>query len=302
MNDENSYNHAQSSGVDPFSQVLQLLKLEVEIYHNAKVCGNWRMGEGETRGPCFHIVTLGSCLLDVPGHWQGRLEEGDLVIFPVALAHTLGPGQALTGDQQHLSFQEGAHLEGTGLLCGDVGFRHRGSRYLLGALPPLLIIRYGQARAWLQPLLQLIVAENRAPGPASRATIDRLSELLFTYALKQYLQDNPHRVTLLALYGHPRLAAAVAAIHADPARSWNLAQLAARAAMSRTVFSEKFKAVSGWTVGYYLTWWRMQLAWELLEQGGTVANVAVEVGYCSEAAFSRAFKKMFALSPGRVKR
>ncbi len=79
-------------------------------------------------------------------------------------------------------------------------------------------------------------------------------------------------------------------------------QLATKAMMSRTVFSEKFKVVSGWTVGQYITWWRMQLAWNLLRNGQAVAPVAEQVGYQSEAAFSRAFKKMFEVSPGRVRR
>jgi len=109
------------------------------------------------------------------------------------------------------------------------------------------------------------------------------------------------RASMLALYSDERIALAVAEIHRQPASEWRLEQLAKKAMMSRTVFSEKFKSLSGWTVGQYIAWWRMQLAWQQLRNGDAVANVADNVGYKSEAAFSRAFKKMFEVSPGKVR-
>lgn len=260
------------------------------------------MEDAEGRGSSFHIVTLGSCYLDAPGHYSGRLDQGDLLIFTTALPYSLRPVETLTGEQQHLSFAEGAQLAGTGLLCGDVAFHHRGSRYLLAALPPLLIVRYEDAQQWLQPLLQMVVVENKGPGPVSKVVFDRLSELLFIYAVRHYLADRPSETTMLALYNHERLIDVIREIHNQPAYQWSIAELANRANMSRTVLAEKFKAVSGWTVGQYITWWRMQLAWEMLQRGKAMAVVAEQVGYQSEAAFSRAFKKMFDVSPSRVKR
>lgn len=302
MNDSKAINYAPGYGLDPLSEVMQLLKLDVAIYHNAKVCGRWHLDDPEGRGASFHIVTLGRCLLDVPGHYSGELEEGDLVLFTEALPHSLRPLESLSGEQQHLSFSDGAQLSGTGLLCGDLAFHHKGSRYLLSALPPLLIIPFAAARVWLKPLLQMIVSENNRLGPVSKVVFDRLSELLFIYGVRHFLAEKPEQATMLALYGNERLALAVNEIHRQPAQEWSLEQLANKAMMSRTVFAETFKAVSGWTVGQYITWWRMQLAWEQLQSGDTVAVVAERVGYKSEAAFSRAFKKMFELSPGGVRR
>jgi len=308
MNDSKAVNYAPGYGFDPLSEVMQLLKLNVAIYHNAKVCGGWQLDDEAGRGASFHIVTLGSCLLDAPGHYSGELHEGDLVLFTRALPHILRPLAALSGKQQHLSFNDGESLNGTGLLCGDVSFQHKGSSHLLDALPPLLLIRFEQAKAWLQPLLQMIVAENRALGAVSKVIFDRLSELLVTYAVRHYMmeqtdkRDQTNKATMLALYGDERLALAVSEIHRQPAEEWRLEQLAKKAMMSRTVFAEKFKSLSGWTVGQYITWWRMQLAWQQLQNGDAVANVADNVGYKSEAAFSRAFKKMFEVSPGRVRR
>ncbi len=107
---------------------------------------------------------------------------------------------------------------------------------------------------------------------------------------------------MLALYGHPRLARVIAAVHQQPGRDWTLDAMASEAALSRTAFAETFKAVSGWTPGQYLTWWRMQLAWSLLSGGESTAEVAHRIGYQSEAAFSRAFQKMFQIAAGKVRR
>jgi len=302
MNNLSNDIYASTYGLDPLSEVLQLLKLDVSIYHNAKVCGDWHMEDLQRRGSSFHIVTLGCCYLDAPGHFSGQVNEGDLMIFPAALPHTLRPVDSSGGEQQHLTFTEGENILGTGLLCGEVNFQHRGSQYLLDALPPLLIIRFEQAQQWMKPLLEMVVAENRSLGSVSKVILDRLSELLFTYAVREYVTDQPGQATILSLYGHERLALAVNEIHRQPAHDWTLGELAKKAMMSRTVFTEKFKAISGWTVGQYITWWRMQLAWDLLQSGEAITPVAEHVGYQSEAAFSRAFKKMFELTPGKVRR
>jgi len=107
---------------------------------------------------------------------------------------------------------------------------------------------------------------------------------------------------MLALYSHKRLAKAVYAIHKSPDQAWTLEMMAREALLSRTVFSETFKAVSGWTAGQYLTWWRMQLAWVQLKHGDRIIDIADAVGYKSEAAFSRAFQRVFSISPSKLRR
>ncbi len=301
MNDLNPEKSALSYGGCPLNQVLQLLKLNVAIYHNAKVCGDWHLDAFQEHETSFHIITEGECWLEVPDVFSGQLVLGDLVIFPRAVPHTLQALDESTGEQQHLRFVDAQGLPGTGLLCGDVSFRHQGGSYLLDSLPAMWLIRAEEAKVWLYPLLMLIKQENNYPGPASGVIFDRISELLFSYAIRQYLVSKPTEASILALYGHDRLSAAVSAIHQTPAYPWRLEELAEKVHMSRTVFAEQFRKVSGWTVGQYITWWRMQLAWEHLQQGGDVATTAEQVGYQSEAAFSRAFKKTFAVSPGKVR-
>lgn len=293
---------AQEYAMDAFSEVLRLFRLEVSIYHNAKVCGDWRIAEHVLGASCFHLVTTGSCLLDVPGHFSGQLGTGDLVIFPRELVHTMVPVTPMTGVQMHVGYRAGIQVEGTGLLCGEMRFQHAGSRYILDALPPVLVLDYEQNREWLCPLLDLILRESMNQGFASKVLIDKVAELLFVYALRQYVIDSPDNVLLLGAYGHSSLAKVISAIHEHPEQVWTLEAMAKVAALSRTTFAETFKAKSGWTPGQYLFWWRMQLAWSLLSEGESVAVVAGMVGYQSESAFSRGFQKMFAVSAGKVRR
>lgn len=302
MNNENTSNDDLESECDALSQVLQLLKLNVDIYHNAKVCGNWRIDEHTLGATCFHIVTEGSCLLDVPGHCKDTLHYGDLVIFPRELTHNMLPQAALSGEQKHLDYKEALNIEGTGLLCGEVRFQHRASQYLLDALPPVFIIRCDESNDWLKSLLQMIVIENMKMASASKVILNRLSELLFTYSLRQHLNDKPENVGMLALYGDVRIAKAINAIHFNPSKNWTLELMAQEASLSRSTFAETFKAISGWTAGQYLTWWRMQLAWSLLSNGDSVNQVADKVGYQSESALSRVFQKTFSVSAGKVRR
>lgn len=302
MNDKKNINYVPKYGNDALSEILRLLNLSADVYHNAKVCGNWRITEHKLGAACFHMVTLGSCVLSVPKVYEGTLECGDLVIFPKELAHSMRPEDTFVGEQKHLAFQGNEDIEGTGILCGEISFQHEGCRYLFDALPPLIIIRYDEANSWLQSLLNMLVEENRIIGMASKVIFDKLSELLFTYALRQYLLDNPNDVGVLSVYGHPRIAKAISAMHKYPERAWTLELMAKEAMLSRTTFSKTFKTISGWTAGQYLTWWRMQLAWCLLKRGENIAQVSDKVGYHSESSFSRAFQKLFGISAGKVRR
>lgn len=302
MNADKYTNAAQESGIDAFSQILHLLKLDASVYFNAKVCGNWLINEHTLSATCFHMVTIGSCVMDVPGHFKGVLNCGDLVIFPRELAHSMVPEMPHTGQPYYLDLSVAQAVEGTGMLCGEIRFQHRGSRYILDALPSVFVIRHDESNAWSKSLLEMMLAESMIVSAASKVLLDKLSELLFTYALRQYLTDHPSEVGMLAVYGHPRLVRAAYAIHQHPEQEWTLESMAKEAALSRTSFAETFKAVSGLTPGQYLTWWRMQLAWTLLKEGERTADVANKVGYQSESAFSRTFQKTFSTTAGKVRR
>jgi len=302
MNDIKNTKTAKSSRFDVLSDILHLLNLDVDIYHNAKICGDWRIDEHKLGATCFHIVTLGRCVMYIPDREPVLLECGDLVIFPRELTHHILPDERLQGKQQHLSFPEAKSISGTGLLCGEVLFKHKGSSFLLDQFPPFFIIENRGYNYWLKAILDMIIVENTDNQPASQSIINRLSELLFTYAIRQHLNDNPNESGMLKIYNDSRLSKAVQCIHKNPEKNWTLETLAKEAGLSRTLFSEKFKLVSGWTPGQYIVWWRMQIAWSLLDRGELVSQVAEKVGYQSESSFSHAFYKMFSITAGKIRR
>ncbi len=286
-----------------FSDLLTTLGMQVEIYHNAKVCGQWKISEHGIGATCFHIVTEGRCTLQVPGQPDSILNCGDLIIFPRELEHTMLAIDYDDGAQEHLDFLAASERQGTGMLCGEVKFQHPAAQQVLNALPAVFIIEIADSVEWLNALLKLIMHENYHGSSASSVILDQISELLFIYALQHYFQHNEQSIgSLFALYQHPRLSQSIEAIHRDPQKQWTLALLAQQANQSRTAFSTQFKEVSGWSVMQYLTWWRMQLAWKALLKGKSVAQVAELVGYQSESAFSRVFHKHFAVSAGKVRR
>lgn len=302
MNNINNIKNAKSSDFDVLSDILHLLNLDVDIYHNAKVCGDWRIDEHKLGATCFHIVTLGNCEMHIPNTESVILNHGDLVIFPRELTHHILPTEPLIGEQQHLSFTEAQSISGTGLLCGEVLFKHKGSHFLLDQFPPFFIIKNTDNNHWLKAIVDMIIFENINNQPASKSIINRLSELLFTYAIRQHLKDKPDESGILRIYNNSHLTKAVQCIHKNPEKNWTLENLAKEAGCSRTLFAESFKSVSGWTPGQYLVWWRMQIAWSLLNRGELVSQVAEKVGYQSESSFSRAFSKMFSITAGKVKR
>lgn len=195
-------------------------------------------------------------------------------------------------------------MDGTGMLCGEVRFQHRASNQLLATLPLVFIVPNDSSCKWLQPLVHLMVEESLHSATASNVIIDRLSELLFMYALRHYVMSADERkeqLGIFALYAHPKLAAAITAIHNQPYANWTLTSLDKSASQSRTQFAKSIREVSGTTPMEYLAWWRMQLAWLYLSEGDPVFAVAEKVGYKSESSFLRAFKKTFQINAGQVR-
>ncbi|MGM0633852.1 MAG: cupin domain-containing protein [Pseudomonadota bacterium] len=272
----------------PTTDLLQLIRFQVSIYHNAKVCGNWALDEHAEGQTCFHLVTDGRCRLRLPEQPDMTLETGDLLLFPAEIPHQLLSSGHQQGEHRHVPYGDAGDLPGTGLLCAEVLFRHRASAHLLEALPEMLLIRQYETD-WLQPLTSLIIRQSVEEGPVSDSLVDRLCELLFSFALSHYLNQQPQQAGLLSLYGHPRISRALKALHEAPDREWTLEALAARAAQSRTSFATTFKQLSGWTPAQYLAWWRMQLAWQMLQSGDAVTDTAAQVGYRSQALTTMCF-------------
>lgn len=282
-----------------FSDLLNTFRIKAEVYNNAQFCGHWAVHEHSDGQTCFHMVTIGRCRMSIPGEADHILELGDLVVFPKEIPHTLTPFEDSKELEYPLNmFPPTEDKQGTALLCGALRFEHSGFHHVLDALPKVFVIRKNEA-PWIEALLVQIRTEILQPQGADDYILNRLSELLFVYALRHQMQHQDQD-GFLNLFSYAPLQPALSAMKNRPEYSWSLEELAKACAMSRTKFSQLFKAVSELTVIEFLTWWRMQLAYDLLRRGQRITVVAEKVGYQSESAFSRAFKKCFGYSPSEV--
>ena len=282
--------------------LLRVMDARCQVYHNFQLCGNWEVDEHELDQTCLHLVCYGDCVL----HYQGEevpLTRGDLVVFPKERPHRISSVRPTESPMARLPLSEPAQPEGTALLCASVHFAHPSAEDLLSNLPELTLIHHSEAnRTWLEPLAQMILQESQADQPGQAAVLDHLAALIFMQVLRQTDAVGDASPGLLRLHQDPVMKGALAAFHAEPDKAWTLERLARQAAMSRSRFAQHFKAQSGWTPAQYLLWWRMQQAWTLLGRGVSVLETALQVGYQSEAAFSRSFKRHYGQSAGQVRR
>jgi AraC-like DNA-binding protein len=194
----------------------------------------------------------------------------------------------------------------TTLVCGTVQFDHPAARQLIALLPRVITVAPAGTPQdeWLQSTLRLIAAEARELRPGGETVITRLADILVIQAIRSWIERDPVGQTgWLGALRDRQIGQALALIHRDPARAWTVAQLADAVAMSRSAFAARFSQLVGETPIQYLTRWRMQIALDLLQDDeATVGEAALRLGYQSEAAFSRAFKRAIGVSPGAVRR
>lgn len=287
------------SALDDF---LRLLQIQCRVYHNQQVCGDWLLQEHEPGQTCFHMVSHGECRLEI-GDRASVLQTGDVVLFPREIPHRLVPTDRHGTPARKQALSAGWQPDGTGLLCAALKFEHRASEQLLDAWPDHVVVkRDSETSGWLMPILEQLVAVSRDGGPGSEAIVDRLAEVVFMHVVRHCMKDARQPAGFMAAYADPALSRALKQFHEAPAESWTLERVAGQAHMSRARFARRFKEVTGWTWQRYVTWWRMQLAWDALSREDTVLAVAQSVGYQSEASFSRAFKKHFGHYAGEARR
>ncbi|MDZ7810045.1 MAG: AraC family transcriptional regulator [Arhodomonas sp.] len=193
---------------------------------------------------------------------------------------------------------------GTGIICGYFVFDEGASNPVLDALPEYVLLRAEEVTGHdtLRTLVGLLVEESTASLPGSDAMVDRLSDALFIQVVREYLRKHPRESALGAALADPAVHRALQCIHSQPAHRWELQSLAREAAVSRSALVQRFTAAMGCAPMRYLSQWRLKLAHRLLREGESVAEVAEQVGYRTEAGFSKAFKRHFGRGPGAVRR
>jgi AraC-like DNA-binding protein len=192
------------------------------------------------------------------------------------------------------------------MICGAIRFDQPSARHLIEVLPETLHIEAAGTSpdSWIQSLLRLMAMEAKELRPGGEEVITRLSDILVIQAIRTWLEADPAaRTGWLGALHDPQLGRALALIHRQPDRAWTVADLANELAMSRSAFSARFTKVVGEPVMQYVTRWRMQVALRSFEDGqSTTAELARKLGYRSEAAFARAFKRVLGVSPGAAKK
>ncbi len=311
---------------DTLSDVLQGVRLAGAIFFELRARAPWveASSEGSTIAPqimpgvqhaiSYHVIAEGRCWATVKGVPPLQLEAGDIIVFPHGDAHTLGSEPGLTAKPQSAVYQQAAEApflpltctmggggETTLIICGFLGCDVRPFNPLIATLPRVMHIRdrAGSTRGWLSQFVQVALAESRDRRPGAQSILARLSELMFVEAVRRHLENlPPEEKSWLAGVRDEAVGRALAALHRQPARPWSLEDLAREAGASRSALADRFALLVGKPPMQYLMQWRMQLAAGLLSRGAKVTNVAYDVGYESEAAFSRAFKKLTGHSPG----
>jgi AraC-like DNA-binding protein len=274
----------------------------------------------------YHVVIRGICWAAVDGEAPVQLHAGDVIVLPHGDAHVLSsvPGMRSEPDigflyesqPTQLPFMlhqgmerraadgpDGAQTVQTSLLCGFLGCDRRPFNPLLGTLPRMIHAPAsdlaGGADDWIAHFARLAVAESQRKRPGGEVVLERMSEMMFVDLLRRYLERLPddQRGWLAGLRDR-YVGRVLGLMHEHPAEAWTMEQVAGRVGLSRSALHDRFVRFIGLTPMQYLTNWRMQIASRLLTQSSaTLASVALDTGYESDAAFSRAFKRAVGVSP-----
>jgi len=310
---------------DVLSDVLSAVRLTGALYFDFDLSSPWvaetpaareiaaTVMPGAQRVIEYHVIARGECWGHAVGQEPFRLREGDLFVLPQGDAHVLSSAPGMRGTPDLSKFARrstplplvyemgGGGPERARLVCGFLGCDERPFNPLLTALPPVIHLSAGgddTTTGWLGMLLNIAVKESGSDRAGAENVLARLSELMFVEAIRRYLETLPPAQTgWLAGLRDPVVGQALSALHGEPKEPWTVERLARLVGVSRSVLAERFAEVVGQPPMQYLALWRMQLASRILAEGATVAEVATAVGYESEAAFSRAFKKLVGQAP-----
>lgn len=302
---------------DPLGRTLHLLRLCGTLYCRAELTAPWAVDMPAMPGSLmFHVVTAGRGWIEVPGVPARALLPGSLTLVPHGAGHRITsdpqlPAEALFDipveriSERYEVMRHGGGGEPTQALCGVVRFDHLAGRRLIDSLPALVQIDSWSEddASWLQSTLRFITREAAALRPGGETVITRLADILVIQALRAWLDSAPEATTgWLAALRDRQIGQALALMHAQPEAPWSVESLAREVGMSRSAFSARFTALVGEPALQYLTQWRLQLAHAYLQESPQpLVQLAGRVGYQSEAAFCRAFKRRFGVPPGSAR-
>jgi AraC-like DNA-binding protein len=314
--------------MDVLSTILRAVKLEGAMFYNAEFSAPWSFRAPPSREVApylsaeprhviiYHLLTHGRGYANVENGPRISLAAGDIVVFPHGDPHIMGNGPDVVprdnGQIIHEILSQGLKLarmggggEVTRFVCGYLGCDPQLSKAFLGGLPPIFKVNIANDSSgqWLENSIRYSVGQAVASRTGSEIVVAKLSEALFVETLRRYVELLPPGQTgWLAGARDPEVGNALALLHRQPSAPWTVAELARQVGVSRSVLAERFRHFLGMPPMAYLTCWRLQLGAQLLASTNYgVAQIAAEVGYESEAAFNRAFKREFGSPPVRFR-
>lgn len=307
---------------DPLSEVLGMIRLSGAVFLDNRFSAPWSVLSSVSAEDCapyhmnprqlvaYHLVVEGRAFVVAPGAEAVQVEAGDAIILPRNDHHILAsdvnlppehvedyvvPGE--NGAVARLEWGHGGEM--TRIYCGFLATTEE-SNPVIEALPPLLKISIRECEAfdWIESSMRFAIQEIVQGRLANSSTMSRLSELLLVEALRKHIMDSAGNYAWLGGFRDRQVGRALSALHQDLAQAWTVDLLAREAGMSRTAFTNRFSELTGLSPMRYVSDWRMRAARMHLKDGAhSVAAVAAKVGYESEEAFSRAFKRNAGTAP-----
>jgi AraC-like DNA-binding protein len=311
--------------MDALSEVLRVVRLNSAVFFNARFSAPWCFSApdaatvkevlhpGSERVVIFHLLTEGACRLEIEGLPPRLLQAGDIIMFPHGDAHLMASAPDVTPappadlptllrrGPREIRFGGGGEL--TRFICGYLSCDPRLCRPILTALPRVVVVslRSEGDPGWLELSIRYAVAEAAAARPGGAGVLAKLSEVLFVETLRRYMEQLPPEQTgWLAGVRDRVVGKALALLHGQPAEPWTVETLARACHTSRSVLAERFSHYVGQSPMHYLARWRMALAAGMLRTSSmSITHVAKDVGYETDPAFTRAFRREFGVPPTR---
>ncbi|KMN49369.1 AraC family transcriptional regulator [Chromobacterium violaceum] len=266
--------------VDRLDALLSRFPVHARMFHSGALCGVTDFSQSGEGGQ-LHLIRAGRLDVIHSGQSAGlEVNVPSLLFYPRRMPRRFVPDQR----------------NGADLVCAELHFDGGAENPIVAALPGVVFLPLDSI-AGAGAVLATLFDEAFSDNCGRHVVVDRLFEVVLVQLLRHLLEAGELRAGMLAGLAHSKLRKALAAMHEQPAREWSLARLAGIAGMSRSVFASNFRDIVGCTAGAYLQGWRIRLAQQALRQGKRLKMIAIEVGYGSEAALSRAFKAQCGVTP-----
>ncbi|MCE9670126.1 AraC family transcriptional regulator [Myxococcus stipitatus] len=304
--------------VDSLGEALHFLRMSGTFYCRSELSAPWGLALPAMEGCLmFHVVASGQCWLEVDDGEPMLLQPGMFALLPHGRGHRLtsergGATRRLEElpeelvSERYSILRHGGGGAPTTLICGAVRLDHPAARHLVSLLPAIIRVEPSDSPRmdWFQSTLRFMALEAKELRPGGETVITRLADVLVVQALREWMaSDASAKTGWLGALQDRDVGRALALIHREPTRPWTVATLASHVAMSRSAFSARFTRLVGEPPMHYLARWRMAVAHTCLkEERPGLAELAARMGYQSEAAFSRAFKRFMGVSPGAVRK